>query len=224
MATVTFNSQGGSAVVAQTVTVGQKATEPTDPFYADYTFGGWFTEYSCVTEWEFADDLVAGDMTLYAKWEEIAIVPIEVKTLLQITGTTKDDLIAMLIPIVQDDIILYTNNLFADEDGVSDWPQGIKLPAAEMIGYQMAVMSGGGASIGMQSESQGGYSYSRGSGPEVKGESGYPVSIEKKLNKWRLVKVVYTQILTQYRERRLQRAEALAESYPPQFNQPGVPL
>ena len=39
--TVTFDSNGGSAVDAQTVFHGEKASEPADPTREGYTFGGW---------------------------------------------------------------------------------------------------------------------------------------------------------------------------------------
>ena len=65
--TVTFDSQGGSAVTAQDVTDGDVATEPTPaPTKADNTFQHWsLTEngeaYSFATE-------VTEDITLYAIW------------------------------------------------------------------------------------------------------------------------------------------------------------
>lgn len=211
-ATVTFDSQGGSAVVSQIATVGAITTAPTAPTYSPYTLDGWFREYQCINEWTFASDLVAGDMTLYAKWADIVIVPFEVKTLLQISGASKDALISMIIPMVQDDIMTYCRNTFEDVDGNVVWPDGIKLPAARMIGEQMSEMAGGGASIGMQSESQGGYSYSRGGDSQsAKGYSGYSLRTEGMLNKWKQVGGVFAQKLQQFRDRRGICLEDLAE-------------
>ncbi len=71
--TVTFDSQGGSAVSSQTVTVGEKATKPTtDPIKDGYDFGGWYTNKDCTdgNEWNFDTDTVTTDITLYAKWTE----------------------------------------------------------------------------------------------------------------------------------------------------------
>jgi len=65
--TVTFDAQGGSAVKSQTVTVGEKVTEPTVPAKSGYIFDGWYTEAACTTSWDF-DTPVTGDMTLYVKW------------------------------------------------------------------------------------------------------------------------------------------------------------
>ncbi|MED5017977.1 InlB B-repeat-containing protein [Paenibacillus chibensis] len=67
--TVTFNSQGGSAVTALTnVASGNKITAPAPPTKAGYFFGGWYLESSCQTPWDFAADPVMSDLTLYAKW------------------------------------------------------------------------------------------------------------------------------------------------------------
>jgi len=66
--TVTFNSQGGSAVSSQVVEEGELATEPTDPTRAGYTFAGWYKESGCTNAWDFDTDIVISDVTLYAKW------------------------------------------------------------------------------------------------------------------------------------------------------------
>lgn len=66
--TVTFDSQGGSAVAPQTITSGEKAERPADPTRAGHTFGGWYREVDCTTVWNFHEDTVTGDITLYAKW------------------------------------------------------------------------------------------------------------------------------------------------------------
>ena len=72
--TVTFDSQGGSAVNDQTVTEGQTITEPAAPTRDGYTFAGWFTETSGGSQWNF-NDPVNKSMTLYAKWTEITPDP-----------------------------------------------------------------------------------------------------------------------------------------------------
>ena len=65
--TVTFDSQGGSKVDSQTVSHGGTVTEPTAPTYEGYTFGGWYTEAGCTTEYDFTT-AVTESLTLYAKW------------------------------------------------------------------------------------------------------------------------------------------------------------
>jgi uncharacterized repeat protein (TIGR02543 family) len=66
--TVTFNSQGGSAVNTQTVEHGGKVTEPIDPTKTGHTFGGWYKESGCTNAWDFDSDTVTADVTLFAKW------------------------------------------------------------------------------------------------------------------------------------------------------------
>ena len=66
--TVTFDSQGGSAVAAQTVPYNSLLTRPEDPTKSDYVFGGWYREASCTTSWNFTTDKVTTNLTLYAKW------------------------------------------------------------------------------------------------------------------------------------------------------------
>jgi uncharacterized repeat protein (TIGR02543 family) len=66
-ATVTFDVDGGSAVDAQTVYVGEKATRPEDPTKDEATFGGWYADAGKTTEFDF-DAPIEGDTTVYAKW------------------------------------------------------------------------------------------------------------------------------------------------------------
>ncbi len=68
--TVTFDSQGGSAVNSATATHGGKVVKPGNPTRSGYTFGGWYKESGCTTAWNFDTDTVTGDITLYAKWTQ----------------------------------------------------------------------------------------------------------------------------------------------------------
>ena len=69
--TVTFDSAGGSAVTAQNIEAGQKATKPTDPTKAGYDFKGWTLNGSA---YDF-NTAVNGDITLVATWEQQQVVP-----------------------------------------------------------------------------------------------------------------------------------------------------
>ena len=72
--TVTFNSNGGSAVEAQIVKQGEKATKPANPTKGSYSFGGWFTDNDTfANEWNFAVSTITADVTLYAKWNTIVV-------------------------------------------------------------------------------------------------------------------------------------------------------
>ena len=64
---VTFVSNGGTEVKPQTVTYGNKATNPAAPTKSGYTFAGWYTEEQLTNTYDFGT-LVTKDITLYAKW------------------------------------------------------------------------------------------------------------------------------------------------------------
>ena len=66
--TVTFETSGGSAVGPVTVDAGSTVTKPADPTKSGYTFGGWYKDSTLQTPWDFANDTVTADTTLYAKW------------------------------------------------------------------------------------------------------------------------------------------------------------
>lgn len=84
--------------------------------------------------------------------------------------TTKDILIEMLIPVVEDFIKTYCND---DFDG--DFPEGLKLAAVKIIQYELQKLS-----PGISSESIGNYSVN------YSGE--YPKEITSMLNHFRKVK------------------------------------
>lgn len=88
--TVTFNSQGGSAIgpitnVADGATIGFPGT----PTRSGYTFEGWYKEAACVNAWDFSFDTVDRDITLYAKWKADAkVTPETPATSMPSTGDT----------------------------------------------------------------------------------------------------------------------------------------
>ena len=62
--TVTFNSNGGTAVDSQTVKYGELAVKPADPTRDGYTFNGWTLNG---TPYDFSSP-VTGNITLVAQW------------------------------------------------------------------------------------------------------------------------------------------------------------
>lgn len=66
--TVSFETDGGSAVASQTVTYGEHAVKPADPTKAAFWFAGWYTETAPETAYDFANTAIKGDTTLYAVW------------------------------------------------------------------------------------------------------------------------------------------------------------
>lgn len=69
--TVTFDSNQGTAVDSQLVTVGDKVVKPSDPTRKGYIFSGWFTNKDCTRAYDFdaAVDDAKPEFTLYAGWK-----------------------------------------------------------------------------------------------------------------------------------------------------------
>ena len=66
-ATVSFDSNGGSEVESISVTVGEKAKEPTPPQRDGYAFIGWYLDDE---KWSFNGYTVTEDITLKARWSK----------------------------------------------------------------------------------------------------------------------------------------------------------
>ena len=66
--TVAFDTNGGRAVDPVTVDAGSTVTKPADPMKSGHNFGGWYKDSTLQTPWNFANDTVTADTTLYAKW------------------------------------------------------------------------------------------------------------------------------------------------------------
>ena len=69
--TVSFTSNGGSAVISQSVAYSAEATTPTAPTKTGNTFAGWFSDAALTTVFDFTTPIV-GDMMLYAKWTAVS--------------------------------------------------------------------------------------------------------------------------------------------------------
>lgn len=65
--TVTFQTNGGSAVETQKVESGKAASKPADPAREGYTFDGWYADEALKQAYDFGAP-VTHDVTLWAKW------------------------------------------------------------------------------------------------------------------------------------------------------------
>ena len=78
--TITFSANGGKFAddsTAKTAAVlhGRMITAPSAPPAQDgFTFLGWYKEAAGTTAWDFTNDAVTRDATLYAKWSSAAVV------------------------------------------------------------------------------------------------------------------------------------------------------
>ena len=67
---VRFDSMGGSDVEEQIVRFGEKIRKPAAPSREGYTFDGWYSDIYLKNPWDFENDTVKDNMTLYAAWQE----------------------------------------------------------------------------------------------------------------------------------------------------------
>ena len=68
LATVTFQSNGGSEVLPMTVVQESQIEAPARPTKEGYVFAAWYRDEAFTDFFDFKNDEVTGDMTLYAKW------------------------------------------------------------------------------------------------------------------------------------------------------------
>lgn len=68
--TVTFETQGGSAVSSAAVKSGDRVVKPADPTRTGYSFNGWYTDAACTAAYDFSLP-VTGELTLYANWTPV---------------------------------------------------------------------------------------------------------------------------------------------------------
>ena len=79
-AIVTFNSNGGNAVLPKTVVPGSRIEMPVRPLKDGQLFVAWYKDAALTQIFDFYKDSVQSDMTLYARWrnderEDIDITP-----------------------------------------------------------------------------------------------------------------------------------------------------
>ncbi|MBO6133155.1 MAG: InlB B-repeat-containing protein [Lachnospiraceae bacterium] len=83
--TVGFDSNEGTPIYPQQVSENGLVEEPVNPTKNGYVFNGWYVDSGFTTPWDFDHDRVSSNLTLYAKWTEIAKEP-EVFTVTFNTG------------------------------------------------------------------------------------------------------------------------------------------
>lgn len=75
--TVSFDTDGGSAVAAQKVYNGSLAEKPADPAKEGYAFIGWYTDKAYTTAFDFGSAMITADTTVYARFEAHATGQVE---------------------------------------------------------------------------------------------------------------------------------------------------
>ncbi|MBQ6781069.1 MAG: SUMF1/EgtB/PvdO family nonheme iron enzyme [Treponema sp.] len=86
--TVTFETNGGSEVAAQTVEGGKTASEPTAPTKSGFAFLDWYADSAFTTKYDFSS-AVTSDTTVYARWwDATGFVMAEGDSVGEITGSS----------------------------------------------------------------------------------------------------------------------------------------
>lgn len=77
---VAFETNGGSAVPSQYITMGGKVIKPEDPTKDGFVLVAWYKEEGLENEWNFDIETISQDTTLYARWvtEGMANVTLQV--------------------------------------------------------------------------------------------------------------------------------------------------
>lgn len=74
--TVSFNSQGGSAVSSASYFTNESVTAPSTPTRGGYSFNGWFETATAATQVAFPYSYsTPGNFTLYAQWTLVPVAP-----------------------------------------------------------------------------------------------------------------------------------------------------
>lgn len=90
--TVTFDSNGGSAVDPITINKGTELVLPKNPTYAGYNFKGWYD----INETPIHNNALLGeDTTLYAKWEKISEPKTKTKKEKKVNEPKKEETISL---------------------------------------------------------------------------------------------------------------------------------
>ena len=126
--TVSFVSNGGSAVPSQTVASGSLATCPEKPSYKNHRFVGWFTDASLQTPADFSKPITA-PTTFYAAWNETVDIVAYLRTLL--SGYTLNPYKYVPEAMRPD----YAANLVSPSDVSPDYSSFVNVSAIESHGF-----------------------------------------------------------------------------------------
>lgn len=66
-----FNTNGGEPIKDQVFIKGKRLTTPTTPVKNENIFAGWYKDQNFNTLWNFDNDIVSSNITLYSKWEQL---------------------------------------------------------------------------------------------------------------------------------------------------------
>ncbi|MDR2899051.1 MAG: leucine-rich repeat protein [Clostridiales bacterium] len=73
---VVFEMNGGRKIDSTFGVNGQRIPQPLSPKKRGHSFAGWYRDAGFTTAWNFQADVLAGNITLYAKWSAITPAPV----------------------------------------------------------------------------------------------------------------------------------------------------
>ena len=65
---LSFDTNSGSKIQPKQVRYNTTALKPMDPSKEGYKFGGWYSDKTCSSPWNFLTSLILSNTTIYAKW------------------------------------------------------------------------------------------------------------------------------------------------------------
>lgn len=111
---VTFDSDEGTPIdVMIGISAGTVIAAPAPPTKDGFVFGGWYKEEACSNIWDFENDIVSDNITLYAKWTVSTCV------------VTYDPEGGTVNPTMQTKLVGYGYG--KGEDGIEDAPMPIPI-------------------------------------------------------------------------------------------------
>ena len=69
--TITYDSCGGTDVMANNQMYGELLEEPEPPTREGYLFTGWYKDSACYELWDVNSDIIESDIMLYAGWQKL---------------------------------------------------------------------------------------------------------------------------------------------------------
>ncbi len=148
---VTFDSMGGTSMnPVSNVTHNAIITRPADPVRPGFGLDGWFKDPGFTDEWNFAEDTVTENITLYAKWTRNALdVSLEMDTITNINPVFDP------IVISQSAAAPYYMTAIVYVEDESEYDEGsIKWAVSGVGAYAGETVSGSGASFTLDASNE----------------------------------------------------------------------